>query len=101
MQGSLVGGEPDEDGTHVVHTVEVAAVFTDQLLQQFLDDGLVRLLLQAPLHPLYHLLVRLDLPNTIATHYNELYSLVFEARHVRIGRYRLLFWLHIGGPFIL
>lgn len=69
--------EPDEDGGHVIHAVLVSAVFRDQFVEQFFADDLEVLSVESQLDPIDHLCVRLNLPYTVASHYNKIYVLIF------------------------
>ena len=75
MGGSFPLVETNEDGTHVVHAVLVAAVPGHQFIEEFFNDFLTAdLLFDASLNPLDHLTIALYLPDTITSHNNKIYG---------------------------
>lgn len=80
----------DQDSGHVIHPILVSWVFRHELIKQFLTNGLELSVIQSLLDPIDHFLISLDLPDTITTHDNKVYVLVFDFSDVGFGSDHLL-----------
>jgi hypothetical protein len=95
--------ELDENRGHIVHPVLAAVVLGHQLVQELVQDAseLPLLVADSLLDPLDHILVGLDLPDSIASHNNEIYVLVLYFLDVRVGGDHLLLWFQVLILFVL